>query len=91
MNDIAGLRLRIVTIQDALIHFLNTSDDQEACQAAAETLSWSMGADSILGSLRVELMIDGKDHTEAMDTLSTIRNQVNDTVKTFRLDVERGE
>jgi len=91
MNDIASLRSRIVTIQDALIHFLNTSDDQEACQAAAETLSWSMEADSILGSLRVDLMIDGKDHTDAMDTLSTIRNQVNDTVKNFRLDVERGE
>jgi len=90
MEEITSLRLKIITIQDALIDFLNNSDDQEACQAAIETISWSMGSDSILGSLRVDLMIEGKDHTDAMDMLSTIKNQVNDTIKNFHLEVERG-
>lgn len=85
MDDIQGLKLRLVALQDRFIGRLTDTTNnytEDALSESADMLSWAISSETILANLRVEKMMrtqPGKDCSDIMDTVSTIRNQVAET------------
>ena len=89
-KEITTLKTRLVALQDRFIDALNHGEGTEDDRAPiAEMLSWALSTESILSSLRVEIMLHtGDDQTNAMDLVSTIRKQIAETEE--KLNIPEG-
>ena len=79
-NEIAVLKARMVSIQDRFIAALNGGTAEDDRTDVADGLSWALSSESILSSLRVEIMLDTeKDHANALNLVSMLRLQIEKT------------